>query len=131
MPKPLTDGQRLPVPPKAGDDWLPIIKLGKTVPFGYDPDEKDPHVLQPNVFELEALEEAKKLLKDYSSRTVAQWLTEKTDREISHQGLLKRVKQDSHRKRSEARLRYVYKRLEETARAIEKAQNKAGAKGVL
>lgn len=125
----ITKKDYLPKPPKKGEEWLPVVKLGRTCPFGYEDDPDNDRMLLPIVEELELLEEAKKLLKDYSLRTVAEWLSQNSGRYISHVGLQKRVKQDQHRNRSEARLRTVYKELYETARAIEKAQKRVGAKG--
>ena len=125
----ITKKDYLPAPPKKGEDWIPIVKLGRTCPFGYEEDPENEGMLLPVIKELELLEEAKKLLKDYSLRTVAEWLTQNSGRYISHVGLQKRVKQDVHRNRSEARLRTVYKELQKTARAIEAAQKRTGGKG--
>ena len=70
--------------PKAKETYVPIPKIRNTIPFGYRQDEEDPSLLQPIPTELEALELAKKHLKQYSSRQVAAWLTTTTGRTISH-----------------------------------------------
>lgn len=69
-----------------------------TIPFGYEVDPDDPDLLKPIPSELDALEKAKDYLKVVkgvptrsSWRDVAQWLHAKTGRYISHQGLKKRI----------------------------------------
>jgi len=51
------------------------------------------------------LEKAKKYLRQYSYRDVAAWLSEQSDRYISHVGLMKRVKIEQKRKREAANQR--------------------------
>jgi len=75
--------------PRDKETYVPIPKIGRTIPFGYRQDETDPDLLQPIPAELEALEKAKKHLKVYPPRLVAAWLTKVSGREISHFGLLK------------------------------------------
>jgi hypothetical protein len=55
----------LPQAPKT-DTYVPIPKLGRTIPFGYKQDEEDETMLLPISLELEALEQAKKQVKQYS-----------------------------------------------------------------
>lgn len=87
--------------PVAEQEWVAIPRFGRTIPFGYKVDENSPDWLQPIQVELEALEKAKKFIKQYSSRQVAAWLTKLTGRTISHVGLLKRIKNEqSHKRKS-------------------------------
>lgn len=105
--------------PKAKETYVPIPKIRKTIPFGYRQDEDDPNLLQPVPTELEALELAKKHLKQYSSRQVAAWLTTTTGRPISHVGLLKRIKTERKHGRKSATYRNLARRLK---KALEQAQ---------
>ena len=77
-------------------EWVPIPRIGRTVPFGYMLCEDDNDILVPIPDELDLLEQAKKHLRLYSYREVAAWLTTQSGRSISHMGLKKR--QDSDRK---------------------------------
>ena len=63
-------------------------KLGKT-PFGYKPSTEDSKELEEVPEELEALDKIQSLLanKSISLRDGAAWITYKTERNISHQGL--------------------------------------------
>ncbi len=74
--------------------WGKLPRVARTIPFGYKLDEEDPSVLVPIPFELEALEEAKKHVKRFSYRNVAEWLTELTGRSITYVGLKKRIESD-------------------------------------
>ena len=47
-------------------EWRPIPRVSKTIPFGYKVNEKDTNILDPIDDELNALEQAKKYLKQYS-----------------------------------------------------------------
>ena len=86
----------------SGKAWVPLPRLSRVVPFGYDPSEEDQDVLLPNIFELEALEQAKKYRKKgYSYNKIRNWLVDVTGREISAFGLQKRIDNDS-RRRSKA-----------------------------
>ena len=87
------------------DDFLPIPKIARTIPFGYQEDEEDSDILQPIPRELRALEKAKEYLQQYSYREVANWLTKQTGRSISHMGLKKRIENEQSNKRRSATLR--------------------------
>ena len=105
----------------SGKAWKPIPRVARTIPFGYAVDDAEPDLLMPVLFELEALEQAKKHLKNgFSLRVVAKWLTETTGRPISHAGLQKRVDIDRHRGRKAASLKIWAKSVEA---AIEKAKS--------
>ena len=79
--------------------------------------------------ELEAIELARKYIKQYSYREIANWLTKKTGREISHVGLRKRLMHEQQRKNKARTLRkwseYAQKAIEK-AKAIE--ESRVGAK---
>lgn len=87
-----------PVGLQEDSKWLEIPRISRTIPFGYKVHEEDEDVLVPIVNELEALEVAKQYLTEYSYRDVARWLSDRTERQISHIGLRKRVQKEKQRK---------------------------------
>ena len=106
MNKPLKQW-KLPQPTdiKEDNEWVPIPRISRTIPFGYDIDPDDPDVLLPNEHQLDMLEKASAYLKQYSYREVANWLTRNTGREISHVGLKKRLDNERRRKNKAGSLR--------------------------
>ena len=120
MTKPLQKW-KLPQPTdiKEDNEWIPIPRISRTIPFGYEVDPDDPDVLLPIEHQLDMLEQAKKYLKQYSYREVANWLTRNTGRDISHVGLRKRLDNERQRKNKDASLRRWAKYAE---KAIAKAQ---------
>ena len=99
---------KLPAPEKGETfEWKKVVRVGRHVPFGYRQDPDDCDILIPIEQELELLEEAKKYLRQYSYRDVAAWLSEQSDRYISHVGLMKRVKIEQKRKREAANQRQL------------------------
>ena len=110
--------------PKKGEDgeWFPIVRVGRYIPFGYEQDPEDEHVLQPIPLELEMLEQAKKYLAEYSLRMVARWLTEESGRYISHVGLNKRVSIESKRRNAAQSHRVYERRCKEAAEAARKLE---------
>jgi type IV secretory pathway VirB4 component len=82
-------------------------------------DETNDGWLVPVPLELEALEKAKKHLKQYSLRQVSAWLTTVTGREISHVGLMKRIKSEQSQRRKSSTYRELADRYE---KALKKAQ---------
>ena len=66
-------------------------RRSRVIPFGYRQSESDNKTLEPIQNELEALEQAKIYLENSSYREVANWVTKKTGRYISHVGLLKAI----------------------------------------
>ena len=102
----------------ADEDFLPIPRIARTIPFGYKEDPEDRDMLLPIPRELRAIEKAKEYLKQYSYREVSNWLTKQTGRDISHMGLKKRIESEQSHKRRSATLR-------EWARRYEKAISKA------
>ena len=114
---------KLPQPTDLKDEeqkeWIQIPRIARTVPFGYKINEDDRELLDPIPYELEALELARRHVKQYSLRQVANWLTTKTGRQISHIGLRKRLLHERQRKNKARTL----KRWSEYAKkAIEKAK---------
>jgi len=121
---------KLPVPEETdeGFNWQPVVRIGRTVPFGYEQDPTDLDVLQPIVDELELLERAKKYLRQYSYRDVANWLSEQSGRYISHVGLMKRVKLEQKRKRQASNQRYLAERYKEALQKAERLEERIGGR---
>ena len=111
-----------------GFNWQPVVRIGRTVPFGYEKDPTDLDILQPVVEELELLERAKKYLKQYSYRDVANWLSEQSGRYISHVGLMKRVKLEQKRKRQASNQRYLAERYKEALQKAERLEERIGGR---
>jgi hypothetical protein len=111
----------LPKPDLVGDTYVyhPVVRVGRVVPFGYEQDPDDPDILLPIQKELELLEQAKKHLKQYSLRAVADWLSHESGRSISYSGLRSRIKLEEYRKREAANQRFLAQRYKE---ALEKAE---------
>ena len=122
---------KLPQPTDIREDeeWLQIPRIARTIPFGYKLNDNDNHLLDPVDYELEALEVARKYIRQYSYREVANWLTTKTGRTISHVGLRKRLANEQQRKNKARTLR---KWAEYATEAIQKAktieEERTGAK---
>ena len=124
---------KLPQPTDLKDEdeteWIQIPRIARTVPFGYKVNDNDTELLDPISYELEAIELARKHVKQYSFRQVANWLTTNTGREISHVGLRKRLMDEKQRKNKARTLRkwseYAEKAIQK-AKAIE--EGRVGAK---
>jgi len=124
---------KLPQPTDLKDEdeteWIQIPRIARIVPFGYKINEKDSELLDPIPYELEAIELARKHIKQYSFRQVANWLTTKTGREISHVGLRKRL---MHEKQRKNKIRTLKRWSEYAEKAIQKAkeieEGRVGAK---
>ena len=114
---------KLPQPTDLKDEeqkeWVQIPRIARIVPFGYKINEEDQDLLDPIPYELEAIELARKYTKQYSYREIANWLTKKTGRDISHVGLRKRLMHEQQRKNQARTLR---KWSEYAQKAIEKAK---------
>ena len=97
---------KLPQPTDLQEDgeWLPIPRIARTIPFGYIQDEEDRDLLQPIPDQLNALQEAREYISQYSYREVANWLSTNTNRYISHVGLRKRLANEKQRKNKATRL---------------------------
>lgn len=107
---------------------IPNIKNSKVAPFGYKLNEEDNYIFDPIAEELNALEEAKKYIKQYSSRKVAAWLTNVTGRSITHVGLLKRIKHEGTNKRKAQIFRQWARRLEKALEFAKKYEKTTGYK---
>tara|TARA_R110000772_G_scaffold8562_1_gene28248 strand:+ start:304 stop:729 length:426 start_codon:yes stop_codon:yes gene_type:complete len=122
---------KLPQPTdiKEDNEWVPIPRISRTIPYGYELDPNDNFILLPIDIELDMLEKAKKYLKQYSYREVSNWLTTNTGREISHVGLKKRLDNERRRKNKAGSLRkwadYAKKAI---AKAEEIERTRLGAK---
>lgn len=113
---------KIPAPRRPDEEgwvYIPIVRIGRTIPFGYRQDPEDPDVLLPIESELKLFEQAKEHLKRYSYRDVAAWLSEESGRYISHQGLVDRIKSEQKRRRTGTIQRQLIQRLKE---AIKKAE---------
>ena len=114
---------KLPQPTDLKDEdeteWIQIPRIARIVPFGYKVNENDSELLDPIAYELEAIELARKHVKQYSFRQVANWLTTKTGREISHVGLRKRLMNERRRK---DKVKSIRQWAEYAQKAIDKAQ---------
>lgn len=89
----------------SGKVWVPLPRISHIVPFGYKISEEDDRVLEPIIFELEALEMARKYRKNgFSWRKLARWVTATTGRHISDVGLQKRLESDTRHRRKASTL---------------------------
>ena len=122
---------KLPQPTDLKDDneWMPIPRIARTVPFGYELDPEDKNLLKPIKIELDLLEQARKYIKQYSYREVANWLSKNSGRDISHVGLMKRLKNERKRQNQAISLRrwadYAQKAIQ---KAEEIEESRTGAK---
>ncbi len=122
---------KLPQPTdiKEENSWIAIPRISRIIPFGYAQSTDDVDLLEPVTEELNKLEMARKYVNQYSYREVANWLTTKTGRTISHVGLRKRLQNEKQRKNTARTLR---KWAEYAEKAIEKAkrfeEKRTGAK---
>ena len=114
----------LPRPIKGKEkEWHVVARVSnRQVPFGYRVHPDNDRLLEPIPEESEALEVAKRHLKQYSYREVAIWLSKTTGRYISHMGLHKRIKIEQKRKKSATIKRKLARRLEETLSQIKKLE---------
>ena len=125
---------KLPQPTDLKDEeqkeWVQIPRIARIIPFGYKLNNEDPDLLDPIPYELEAIELARKYIKQYSFRQVSNWITKKTDREISHVGLRKRLMYEKQRKNQARTLKrwseYAEKAIQK-AKAIEEERTGARA----
>ena len=121
----------LPQPTDLKDDneWMPIPRIARTIPFWYELDPKDKNLLKPIKIELDLLEQARKYIKQYSYREVANWLSKNSGRNISHVGLMKRLKNERQRQNKAISLRrwadYAQKAIQ---KAEEIEESRTGAK---
>ena len=114
----------MPLPPKKHNkQWHTIVRVTKKIPWGYELHPENDRLLVPIEHELEALELAKRHLKQYSYRAVAHWLSKETGRYISHMGLKKRIEVEQRRRKVITIKRKFAKWLQETLSEIEKLES--------
>jgi len=122
---------KLPQPTdlKEDNEWTPIPRIARTVPFGYEINKDDSNILDPIPLELDLIEKARKYVNQYSYREVANWITKNSGRYISHVGLRKRLENERQRKNKAKGLRqwadYAEKAI---AKAQEIEAQRTGAK---
>ena len=122
---------KLPQPTdlKEDNEWTPIPRIARTVPFGYEINKDDSNNLDPIPLELDLIEKARKYVNQYSYREVANWITKNSGRYISHVGLRKRLENERQRKNKAKGLRqwadYAEKAI---AKAQEIEAQRTGAK---
>ena len=116
----------LPLPDVEGKQWKRIPKIARLVPFGYEVDPEDENFLLPVEQELDALELAKKHLRQYSYRQVANWLTQQTGRYISYRGLKKSIDIEKNRRKVASVQRELARRLEKTLNEVSKLDESTG-----
>ena len=113
----------------ADGKWVPIPRISRVIPFGYEVDPEDPNTMLPIPLQLEALEQAKKHVKRFSYRDVANWITAVTGRSISHMGLKKRLEIERSRRTKASTLKSWSSRIEALkTRAETFEQERLGAK---
>ena len=113
----------------ADGKWVSIPRISRVIPFGYEVDPENPDTLLPVPIQLEALEQAKKHVKRFSYRDVANWITAVTGRSISHMGLKKRLEIERKRQNKARTLKGWANRLEAAkVRAETFEQERLGAK---
>jgi|SRR5210317_678805 hypothetical protein len=116
----------LPKPHKGEErEWHVIARSTSTVPFGYRVHPENEGLLDPIAHELEALELAKRHIKQYSYKEVAIWLTKQTGRYISTTGLKQRVDIERRRKKAASIKRKLARRLEKTLQEIKKLEEES------
>ena len=112
---------KLPQPTdlKQDNEWTPIPRIARTIPFGYKINKDDSNILDPIPLELDLIEKARKYVNQYSYREVSNWITKNSGRYISHVGLRKRLENERQRKNKAKGLRQWANYAE---KAIAKAQ---------
>jgi hypothetical protein len=105
-------------------EWEPIVRTSRQIPFGYSVDPEDKWVLLPISDELDLLEQAKQHLKQYSYRAVADWLSEKSGRPITHSGLRQRVISERRKTRKSTNLEQLAKKYQKTLEKIQELEKR-------
>ena len=102
--------------------WYPVVRVGRKIPFGYEQDPNDEDILLPIPEQLELYEDAKKHLKKYSYRDVANWLTTQSGRDIRYVAMNERVNRESRLKKDLANQRYYAQRYKEASDKAKKIE---------
>lgn len=124
-----TAGKWILPQPEGGKEYVSVPQLSRTIPFGYKKDEENEGWLLPIPLELDALEEAKKYLKQYSYRQVADWITTATGRHLSHAGLKNRIEHEQSNRRKSSTYRLLAQRYKEALRKAEEYEKRIGTEG--
>ena len=114
----------LKLPPVQLKEWEPIVRTSRQIPFGYKLDPDDNWILLPIPSELDLLEQAKQHLKNYSYRAVADWLTEKSGRSITHAGLRQRVISERRKTRKSTNLEQLAKKYQKTIEKVKELEKR-------
>jgi hypothetical protein len=105
---------------------IPKLANVRVIPFGYRVDDVDENLLQPIPKELDALELAKKYVKQYSYKQVAAWLSKETGRSISEDGLRQRIRREQERGKRHNYYRSLARKYKEALEAIERYEDRLG-----
>lgn len=114
--------------PKNKKEFVEIPRIKPQIPFGYKLSDREGW-LAPIPLELNALEEAKKHLKQYSYADVSEWLSAKTGRYISTTGLKIRIKAEQVYGRQYHTYQSLARRYKEALQKAEEYQKKLGNTG--
>lgn len=106
--------------------FFPIPRMARKIPFGYEEDKNDPDILNPIQSELEALEQAKVYLKQFSYKNVSAWLTNETGRKITDAGLHSRIKQEQKYVNQANNFRYWAERYQKAAEKAKELEKRTG-----
>lgn len=105
---------------------IPRLVNARVVPFGYRVDDEDGSLLQPIPKELDALELAKRYVKQYSYKSVAAWLSKETGRNISEDGLRQRIRREQERGNRHNYYRSLARKYKEALQACERYEERLG-----
>lgn len=127
----MINGIKLPAPRTKDEEWeyVPLVRVGNIVPWGYEQDPNDPDIILPIKKELELLRQAREHLHNgYSYRDVAAWLSENSGRYISHSGLRDRLRNEQRKNQRGANLKQLIARLEAAVKKAERFEATAFGK---
>lgn len=113
-------------PAKTKKGWMPTLKSGPVIPWGYEVSEEDPLVLNPIPEQLDLLQIGMEYIhkKKSTYQEVANWLTVKTGRSITKEGLMRRVKKQENQRREWAAYERWIRRAKEAAEKARKIEEK-------
>lgn len=100
--------------------------MSRKPPWGYRVDPDDDQMWLPIPEALDKLEEAKKHLKQFTQKSVHQWLVKETGIPIALRNFPGRLRQDAKNRKSVAILQYLIARTEELRKKAEEAERKPG-----
>lgn len=110
--------------------WHPIVMpkfhANWKEPWGYDVSEDDPDLLIPDSEALELLEQAKIYIKRYTKSEVAEWLSVKSGRPITAQGITRRIQLEQRHKKNASRYRQLEQIAKEAAKKAKYYEERTG-----